>query len=111
MFVVIGFPISLNIFSIPDGVMRHGMWVVLFVLLINLCTGLLKGIFTCEPFPAVYFLLFVITQSIHQYKMSLGTCYDNEVVNSIRRDQHTHKGIFTTGLFAICNNPKSNTYY
>lgn len=111
VFVVTGFPISLNIFSIQDGVMRHSKWGVLFVLFMNLCTGLLKGIFTCEPFPVMYFLLFVITPSLHLWhKMPLGTCYNNEVVNSIRRYQHTHKGICTTSLFAIYNNSKRNTY-
>jgi hypothetical protein len=61
VFAATGVPTSLNIFSIPAGVIRHSMCVVLSVLLVNLCTGPLKGIFTCEPFVAVYFLSFVIT--------------------------------------------------
>ena len=55
-----GFPISTNIFSIPAGVVKQSMCAVLSVSLVNLCTGPLKGIFTYEPFVAVYTFSLVI---------------------------------------------------
>ena len=55
-----GFPISMNIFSIPAGVIKQSMCAFSFVSLVNLCTGQLKGIFTYEPFVAVNTFSFVI---------------------------------------------------